>query len=104
MSRVAVLKGGHSLERQVSRRSGARVEDALRRLGHTVVSIDAGADLIARIRSSAPDAAFIALHGRDGEDGTVQELLENDERLHWVTHVTPWWGGNRCRHVCQNKH
>jgi D-alanine-D-alanine ligase len=76
VSRVAVLKGGHSLERQVSRRSGARVEDALRRLGHTVVSIDAGADLIERIRAATPDAAFIALHGRDGEDGTVQELLE----------------------------
>ena len=76
MSRVAVLKGGTSLERQVSLRSGARVEDALERLGHEVVSIDAGADLIERLRAAAPDAAFVALHGRDGEDGTVQELLE----------------------------
>jgi D-alanine-D-alanine ligase len=76
MSRVAVLKGGRSLERQVSLRSGARVEDALGRLGHEVVPIDVGLDLIARLRSSAPDAAFVALHGRDGEDGTVQELLE----------------------------
>ena len=76
MSRVAVLKGGSSLERQVSLRSGARVEDALERLGHDVVSIDAGPDLIQRLRDAAPDAAFIALHGRDGEDGTVQELLE----------------------------
>jgi D-alanine-D-alanine ligase len=76
MSRVAVLKGGRSLERQVSLRSGARVEDALGRLGHEVVSIDAGHDLIRRLREADPDLAFIAMHGRDGEDGTVQELLE----------------------------
>jgi D-alanine-D-alanine ligase len=76
MRRVAVLKGGRSLERQVSLRSGARVEDALGRLGHEVVPIDVGADLIARLRASEPDVAFIAMHGRDGEDGTVQELLE----------------------------
>jgi D-alanine-D-alanine ligase len=74
--RIAVLKGGRSLERQVSLRSGARVEDALQRLGHEVVSIDVGLDLIERLRSAAPDVAFIAMHGRDGEDGTVQELLE----------------------------
>jgi D-alanine-D-alanine ligase len=76
MSRVAVLKGGRSLERQVSLKSGARVEDALERLGHDVVGIDAGHDLVARLREAAPDVAFVALHGRDGEDGTVQELLE----------------------------
>ncbi|MFN2615783.1 MAG: D-alanine--D-alanine ligase [Thermoleophilaceae bacterium] len=76
MSRVAVLKGGRSLERQVSLRSGARVQDALERLGHEVVAIDAGLDLIRRLRESRPDVAFIAMHGRDGEDGTVQELLE----------------------------
>jgi D-alanine-D-alanine ligase len=71
-----VLKGGRSLERQVSLRSGARVEDALGRLGHEVVSIDVGLDTIARLREASPDVAFIAMHGRDGEDGTVQELLE----------------------------
>jgi D-alanine-D-alanine ligase len=76
MSRVAVLKGGASLERQVSLRSGARVEDALDRLGHDCVPIDVGDDLIDRLRQSTPDVAFVALHGRDGEDGTVQELLE----------------------------
>src|SRR3954454_23978338 len=76
MSRVAVLKGGGSLERQVSLRSGARVEDALQRLGHDVVAIDVGGDLVARLRRDAPDVAFVAMHGRDGEDGTVQELLE----------------------------
>jgi D-alanine-D-alanine ligase len=76
MSRVAVLKGGRSLERQVSLRSGARVEEALENLGHEVISIDVGADLVERLLADRPDVAFIALHGRDGEDGTVQELLE----------------------------
>ena len=76
MSRVAVLKGGRSLERQVSLRSGARVEDALQRLDHEVVPIDVALDLIRRLREAQPDVAFIAMHGRDGEDGTVQELLE----------------------------
>jgi D-alanine-D-alanine ligase len=74
--RVAVLKGGSSLERQVSLRSGGRVEDALERLGHEPLAIDVGTDLIARLRDGAPDVAFLALHGRNGEDGTVQELLE----------------------------
>jgi D-alanine-D-alanine ligase len=76
MTRIAVLKGGGSLERQVSLRSGARVEDALQRLGYDVVAIDVGGDLVARLRAEAPDVAFVAMHGRDGEDGTVQELLE----------------------------
>jgi D-alanine-D-alanine ligase len=76
MTRVAVLKGGRSLERQISLKSGARVQDALERLGHDVVAIDVGHDLVERLRETAPDVAFVALHGRDGEDGTVQELLE----------------------------
>ena len=76
MSRIVVLKGGRSLERQVSLKSGARVEDALQRLGHEVLPIDVGADLVERLTAAQPDLAFVALHGRDGEDGTVQELLE----------------------------
>src|SRR6185312_17003869 len=74
--RVAVLKGGGSLERAVSLRSGARAEEALRRLGHDVVAIDVGHDMLAQLLATAPDVAFVALHGRDGEDGTVQALLE----------------------------
>jgi D-alanine-D-alanine ligase len=74
--RVAVRKGGRSLERQVSLRSGARVEDALERLGHDVIAIDVGSDLVSQLTTRQPDVAFIALHGSDGEDGTVQELLE----------------------------
>jgi D-alanine-D-alanine ligase len=74
--KVAVLKGGPSLERQVSLRSGARVEDALERLGHEVVPIDVGGRLIEDLEQARPDVAFLALHGRGGEDGTVQELLD----------------------------
>ncbi|MGB2711737.1 MAG: D-alanine--D-alanine ligase [Conexibacter sp.] len=76
MSTIAVLKGGRSLERQVSLKSAAQVEDAIERLGHEVLAIDVGGDLVARLTEQRPDAVFIALHGRDGEDGTVQELLE----------------------------
>jgi D-alanine-D-alanine ligase len=77
--RVAVLKGGGSLERSVSLRSGARAQSALKGLGHEVIAIDVGADLVARLLECEPDATFIALHGRDGEDGTVQGLLETIE-------------------------
>jgi len=74
--KVAVLKGGRSLERGVSLRSGARVEDALERLGHEVLPIDVGADLVKRLVAERPNVAFVAMHGVGGEDGTVQELLE----------------------------
>jgi D-alanine-D-alanine ligase len=74
--KVAVLKGGRSLERGVSLRSGARVEDALERLGHEVVALDVGADLVKRLSAERPDVAFVAMHGVGGEDGTAQELLE----------------------------
>ncbi len=76
MTRVAVLKGGRSLERQVSLKSGGRVQEALERLGHEVTAIDVGRDLVSRLSAAEPEVAFVALHGRDGEDGTVQELLE----------------------------
>ncbi len=76
MSRVAVLAGGQSLERQVSLRSGVRVREALERLGHDVLAIDVGPDLVERLGAARADVAFVALHGRDGEDGTVQEILE----------------------------
>ena len=76
MSRVAVLKGGRSLERQVSLKSGARVEEALGRLGHDVVSVDVGGDLVERLLAERPEVAFIALHGRDGERrGALGDLL-----------------------------
>jgi D-alanine-D-alanine ligase len=74
--KVAVLKGGRSLERNVSLRSAARVEDALARLGHEALPLDAGADLVERLEAERPDVAFVAMHGPGGEDGTAQELLE----------------------------
>jgi len=74
--KVAVLKGGRSLERGVSLRSAARVEDALERLGHEVLALDVGGDLVERLTAERPDVAFVALHGPGGEDGTTQELLE----------------------------
>jgi D-alanine-D-alanine ligase len=74
--RVAVLKGGRSLERGVSLRSGENVERSLERLGHEVIPMDADDQLVKRLRAERPDVAFIALHGKGGEDGTVQELLE----------------------------
>lgn len=71
-----MLKGGRSLEREVSLRSGHNAEAALRRLGHDVLPVDADEHLVRTLRTERPDAAFIALHGKGGEDGTVQELLE----------------------------
>ena len=76
MTRVAVLLGGMSAEREVSLRTGAAVAEALRRRGADVVEIDAGRDLARRLEEARPDAVFIALHGRWGEDGAVQGLLE----------------------------
>jgi D-alanine-D-alanine ligase len=74
--RVAVLKGGRSLERGISLRSGARVEDALERLGHEVVPLEADANLVKQLVANPPEVAFVAMHGPGGEDGTAQELLE----------------------------
>ncbi len=74
--KVAVLKGGRSLERGVSLRSAARVEDALERLGHEVLALDVGGDLVKRLIAARPDVGFVAMHGPGGEDGTAQELLE----------------------------
>ena len=75
-SRVAVLKGGPSAEREVSLVSGRECAAALRRAGYDVTEIDAGADLACRLQAAAPDAVFNALHGRWGEDGCVQGMLE----------------------------
>ncbi|WPB79719.1 D-alanine--D-alanine ligase [Archangium violaceum] len=74
--RVGVLFGGLSSEREVSLRTGAAVSKALRGLGYDVVDIDVGKDLPARLAAEKVEVAFIALHGRYGEDGCVQGLLE----------------------------
>jgi D-alanine-D-alanine ligase len=73
---VAVLMGGWTAEREVSLVSGRACADALRQLGHRVSEIDVGRDVAARLAEIAPDVVFNALHGRWGEDGCVQGLLE----------------------------
>ncbi len=73
---VAVLKGGLSAEREVSLTSGAAVEKALLALGHKVTPIDVTANVVIDLLKAKPDAAFNALHGRYGEDGCIQGLLE----------------------------
>ena len=74
--KVAVLLGGPSSEREVSLSSGRECAAALRDQGFQVVELDAGDDLPARLAAEAPDVVFNALHGRWGEDGCVQGLLE----------------------------
>ena len=74
--KVAVLMGGPSAERDVSLSTGHECAQALRDEGYDVVELDAGADLAARLTDIAPDVVFNALHGRWGEDGCVQGLLE----------------------------
>jgi len=78
MSRVAVLYGGISAEREVSLSSGAQVIAALRQAGFEVTSIEVTADLGAVIAAldPKPDAVFNALHGRYGEDGAIQGVLD----------------------------
>ncbi len=73
---VAVLMGGWSAEREVSLRSGKACGDALARLGYRVTPIDVGRDVAAALDAIKPDVALNVLHGRPGEDGTLQGLLE----------------------------
>jgi D-alanine-D-alanine ligase len=74
--RVAVLMGGSSAEREVSLVTGAAVHQALRNRGVEAAAIDATGDLVAQLRDGGFDRVWIALHGRGGEDGTLQGLLE----------------------------
>ncbi|MCL5777849.1 D-alanine--D-alanine ligase [Limibaculum sp. FT325] len=74
--RIAVLKGGLSAEREVSLVSGRECAAALRRAGYQVDEIDAGRDLANVLAARRPDVVFNALHGRWGEDGCVQGILE----------------------------
>ena len=73
---VAVVMGGLGAERDVSLSTGQECATALRQAGYRVVQIDAGADLVADLQRAQPDVVFNALHGRWGEDGCVQGLLE----------------------------
>jgi D-alanine-D-alanine ligase len=73
---VAVLMGGWSAEREVSLRSGQACAAALTRRGYRVTPIDVGRDIATVLTAAKPDAALNVLHGRPGEDGTLQGLLE----------------------------
>jgi D-alanine-D-alanine ligase len=74
---VAVLMGGRSAEREVSLNTGGQVAAALTTLGHELVTIDSAAgSFITELQDASPDVVFICLHGRLGEDGTVQGMLE----------------------------
>src|SRR5947199_2311228 len=73
---VAVLMGGWSAERDISLRSGRACADAAERAGFRVSRVDVGRDIAAVLKSLNPDAALNVLHGRPGEDGTLQGLLE----------------------------
>lgn len=75
--RVAVLYGGRSAERAVSLKSGKAVLEALQGAGVDAYGIDAGQDLAEQLIADRPDRVFIALHGRGGEDGSLQGLLES---------------------------
>ena len=77
LGHVVVLKGGTSVEREVSLASGSAVFDGLKRLGVRASVIDVGQDVVAQIESAEPDLVFIALHGQGGEDGAIQGLLES---------------------------
>ncbi|PLX98663.1 MAG: D-alanine--D-alanine ligase [Desulfuromonas sp.] len=74
--KIGVLLGGVSAEREVSLRTGKAISQALVSSGYNVVEIDAATDLPQQLKDSGVEIAFIALHGRGGEDGTVQGLLE----------------------------
>lgn len=73
---IAVLMGGRSLEREISIKSGQRVSNALRALGYNVTKLDIDQSIIDNLTSGRFDLVYIALHGKDGEDGTIQEILE----------------------------
>ncbi len=74
--RVGVLMGGSSAEREISLKTGEAICESLRRLRHTVVPLDVDATLPQKLRARKISVAFIAIHGKGGEDGTVQGLLE----------------------------
>src|SRR5579864_8935686 len=74
--RIAVLRGGKSAERDVSLRSGAQVAKALTARGHDVTEVDLDLETWDTLRDGSFDCVFNALHGRLGEDGTVQGMLE----------------------------
>jgi D-alanine-D-alanine ligase len=98
--KIAVLMGGTSFEREFSLSSGRNICRALESVGHTVLPLDTSPSLVATLREQKPDVVYSALHGSNGEDGTIQSLLEYLHipyvgqrpsvcRLAWVKAVLP---------------
>lgn len=75
-NKILVLMGGFSSEREVSLRSGTAILNALLKLGYEAKALDLKTNSVQEIEDYRPDLVFVALHGKDGEDGTVQGLLE----------------------------
>ena len=78
-TRVGVLMGGLSAEREVSLKTGGAIAGALKGKGYRTVNLDVGRDIAVQMRRQAIEIAFVALHGRGGEDGAIQGLLETME-------------------------
>ena len=94
--RIAILMGGKSREREVSLKSGRAVTEALRRKGYEAIPVDAAEDVAAKLKEIDPELVFIALHGRYGEDGAIQGLLE-------VMGLPYTGSGVACSAVCMDK-
>lgn len=94
--RIAVLMGGISKEREVSIKSGIAVTEALLRKGYDAIPVDAAEDVAGKLKDIQPDLVFIALHGRYGEDGAIQGLLE-------VMGLPYTGSGVACSAVCMDK-
>ncbi|MCA8936534.1 MAG: D-alanine--D-alanine ligase [Planctomycetes bacterium] len=76
MLRIALLYGGTSTERDISIKSGEAIWSALERIGHNVLPVDVGHDSLSILETEKVDFAFIALHGGEGENGTIQRRME----------------------------
>nr|WP_242848883.1 ATP-grasp domain-containing protein [Syntrophomonas palmitatica] len=96
MTRVLVLLGGTSEEREVSLKSGEGVYQALLRKGFEAEKLDLAENKLSEIERISPDVVFIALHGKNGEDGTVQGYLE-------LLGIPYTGSGVACSAICMNK-
>ena len=74
--KIGVLMGGRSSEREVSLRTGVAIYKALQTKGYSAVEIDVGFDIVEKIKAEGINLAFLAVHGRYGEDGAIQGMLE----------------------------
>ena len=77
IKRIVVLKGGNSVEREVSMVTGSECAKALTSAGYEVIELDANQEVVGSLKDLAPDVVFNALHGRWGEDGCIQGILSH---------------------------